>query len=240
MIVNDATMKEFSAGLSACRTLAVPYGTVEAHGPHLPLGTDTLIICEVLAAAAKRVPMAVAPPVNYGVCTSTGPHAGTIGISPSTLRRLTADIVGDGHAKGFRNFLLISGHGGGLHCAAMKEAAEGLLRELEGALFSALCIYDLVHDEAARIAETENDSHAGEIETSLVMHLRPDLVKGTAAEQYPSLPKPYMVRDKVAYWPGAVWGDPSKASAEKGERLFSVMVGKVAALVEGFEGVDPR
>ncbi len=232
MNLYDMTMKEFEEGLKKTKTLVVPYGTVEAHGTHLPLGTDTIIICEAVKRAASRVPVFVAPPVHYGVCTSTGAHPGSVGVTSGTLRRLTGDVVRDGFARGLTDFILVSGHGGGLHVSAMKEAGEALTRELDGATIAAFSIYDILPREAFSIAETENDSHAGELETSLILHLAPGLVKGRAPEEYPSFNKPVIARDKVRQWPGAVWGDPGKASKDKGERLFTMMVEALEGLIK--------
>lgn len=235
MLIGEVTMKEFEKSLKKSKTLIVPFGTVEAHGAHLPLNTDTLIIREVVRKAASLTGVYMAPPIQYGVCTSTGQHPGTIGITAGTLRMLTADIVRDAFKKGLRKFVLISGHGGSLHVAAMKEAAETLTEELNGVKIAALSIYEILGKEAEGIAETRNDSHAGEIETSLVLFLAPALVKGRSKEEYPRLPKPVVAKDKVRYWPGAVWGDPGKATAQKGEMMFDIMVDSVVSLVRKLE-----
>lgn len=236
-MLKDVTMAEFKKGLKKTKTLIVPYGTVEAHGLHLPLNTDTLIIEEVLKRASGRINAFIAPCVNYGVCTSTGLHPGTVGITPETLRRVTVDVVKDAYKKGLRNFMLVSGHGGGLHVSAMKEAAEGLVNELKGIRMAAFSIYDAMGKELRELSETQNDSHAGEMETSAVLYLSPKLVKGRSKEEYPNLPKPFIVRDKKKYWPGAVWGNPKKATREKGEQLISIMTDKIVMLARRFEKV---
>lgn len=237
MLLGEVTMTEFKKSLRKNGTLMIPFGTVEAHGEHLPLNTDTLIIREVVKKAAEKLGVYMAPPIQYGVCTSTGQHPGTIGISAATLRMIAADIVKDGYRKGLKNFILISGHGGSLHVSALKEAAETLKEELDGIRIAALSIYEVLGKEADAIAETKNDSHAGELETSLMLHLAPRLVKGRSKEEYPKLPKPIIVKDKLKYWPGAVWGNPEKATAEKGERLFNLMVEKVVELAKRLEKV---
>jgi len=238
MILGDTTMTEFKKAVRRAPTLILPLGTVEAHGTHLPLNTDTLVIREVVRKAAERNDKVfMAPPLQYGVCTSTGDHPGTIGISADALRLIVTDIVKSGHRCGFRNFLLISGHGGSLHVAALREAAESLVKELDDTKMAALSIYETLGNDARDIVETLNDSHAGEAETSLVMFLAPRLVKGRAKEEYPNFPRPYIVKEKVRYWNGAVWGDPGKATREKGEALFALMVEKVELLVKGFDKV---
>lgn len=239
MILGETTMTEFKKAVRKAQTLILPLGTVEAHGSHLPLNTDTLIIREVVRKAAERNDKVfMAPPLQYGVCTSTGDHPGTIGISADALRLIVTDIVKSGHRNGFRNFLLLSGHGGSLHVAALREAAEALVATLDDTKMAALSIYETLGNGARDIVETSNDSHAGEAETSLVMFLAPRLVKGRAKEEYPRFPRPYILKEKVRYWKGAVWGDPGKATREKGEALFNLMVDNVELLVKGFDKVS--
>ena len=98
-----------------------------------------------------------------------------------------------------------------------------------------LSFYDLIFKEIAEIAETENDSHAGEIETSLILAMTPELVKGSSPEEYPTFPKPFIVRNKLKYWPGGVWGNPAKATKEKGEQVFNLAVEKLVKLVRDLE-----
>lgn len=239
MIIENITMDEFKKHLKKTKTILVPFGTVEEHGNHLPLNTDTLIIYEVLKRVVKKRKVFLAPPVFYGVCTSTSQHPGTIGITPETLRRLTYDIVRDAYRKGLRTFFLITGHGGGLHSSALKEAAEILIEELKGLKIAVLCPYDILHKELSELAETQNDSHAGEIETSLVLSLAPELVKGSSKEDYPKLPRPFVVKDKIRYWRSGVWGDPSKADREKGERVVKLIVNKIVDIIDQARKVPP-
>ncbi|NOZ25860.1 MAG: creatininase family protein [Nitrospirae bacterium] len=235
MDIELITMEEFREGLSKTKTLIIPFGTVEEHGSHLPLGTDTMIAVEVLRLLQERRSVFVAPPLHYGVCTSTRLHPGTISITPETLRRLTLDIVRDSFRKGIRNFMLVSGHGGGLHMNALKEVAEVLVEELEGVRIAVVSPYELLWKELSEIAETENDSHAGEIETSVMLAIRPELVKGRSSEEYPSFPKPMVVKDKLKYWPGGVWGNPGKASSEKGQRVIELILEKIAGILDRLE-----
>ena len=239
MILENITMAEFKRHLKKTNTIIVPFGTVEEHGNHLPLNTDTLIIYEVLKEVVKKRNVFLAPPVFYGVCTTTSQHPGTIGITPETLRRLTCDIVRDAYKKGLRTFFLVTGHGGGLHSSALKEAAEFLIEDLKGIKIAVLCPYDILYKELAELAETPNDSHAGEIETSLVLSLAPELVKGRSKEDYPKLPKPFVVKDKIRYWRSGVWGDPAKASREKGEKAVKLIVRTIVRIIDQASTVPP-
>jgi len=232
MLLENITMAEFKKHLKKTKTIIFPFGTVEEHGNHLPLNTDTLIIYETLKRVIQKKKVFLAPPLYYGVCTSTSRHPGTIGITPETLRRLVYDIVRDAYKKGLRNFFLVTGHGGGLHSSALKEAAEILAEELKGIKMAVLCPYDILRKELSEIAETPNDSHAGEIETSLVLYLAPELVKGSSKEEYPTFPKPFVVKDKLKYWRNGVWGDPSKADRDKGKRVADLIVKRIIEIIE--------
>jgi creatinine amidohydrolase len=237
MILENITMADFKSHLKKSKTMIIPFGTVEEHGSHLPLNTDTLIIYEILKRVIKKKKVFLAPPVYYGVCTSTSQHPGTISITPETLRRLTYDIVKNAWQKGLKNIFLITGHGGGLHSAALKEAAENLTEELKGIKIAVLCPYDVLHKELSELADTPNDSHAGEIETSLVLALAPELVKGRDKEDYPKFPKPLVVKDKLKYWRSGVWGNPEKASVGKGEKAVTLIVNKLIEIIDHTERI---
>ncbi len=228
-------MHEFRQYLKKTKTIVFPFGTIEEHGKHLPLNTDSFIIEESLKRVARKRKFFLAPVVYYGVCTTTKDHPGTISISPGTLRSLSFDLVAEAYKKGLRNFILISGHGGSLHMSAMKETAEVLVEKLKGIKIAVLSPYDVLWKELSEIAETPNDSHAGELETSMMLYLAPKLVKGRSAEEYPKIPKPLTVKDKVKYWPGGVWGNPKKASVDKGKKAIKLITDKIIELLDKIE-----
>ena len=238
MILEELTMPAFIEGLTKIRTIIVPFGVVEEHGQHLPLGTDTIHAYELAKETSKHRPLFVAPPVWYGLCRSTNQHAGTITISGDTLKRLTVELATSLYNQGLRNFVLLSGHAGGTHMAALTDAGETILSNLEESRVAVLSILDLIAEIPDGIVETENDSHAGEVETSLMLHLRPAHIDGTSPEEYPSFPTPILVRDKKRFWPGGVWGDPSKASLEKGKTLLQKEVEVLLRLVNRIEAFD--
>jgi len=239
MILDEITMEDFQRGLARTQTVIVPMGTVEEHGTHLPLGTDTLHAWELARKTAERTEVFVAPPIHYGVCTSTEQHPGTFSISAETLRLLIGDLLGSFYSQGFRQIILLSGHAGGLHMSALREVGEEAVLELPDLNLAVLSVYDLLAKGYNDIIETVNDSHAGEGETSGVLYLRPDLVKGRAPEEYPQRLSYFITRNKLKYWPGGVWGDPGKASREKGERLLERAVEEMLRIIQQikeFEG----
>jgi creatinine amidohydrolase len=238
MIIEELTMPAFIKALTKTRTIIVPFGAVEKHGQHLPLGTDTIHSYELSKETSKYRPLFVAPPVWYGHCRSTSQHSGTITISGDTLKRLTVELATSLYNQGLRNFILLSGHAGGTHMAALIDAGEIILASLEKSRVAVLSILDLIAEIPEGTIETENDSHAGEVETSLMLHLRPSQINGTSPEEYPSFPTSILARDKKKFWPGGVWGDPSKASSKKGETLLQKEVEALLRLVNRIESFD--
>lgn len=238
MLIEDLTMTEFETGLEQTRTVLIPFGATEEHGSHLPLATDTLMAWEVGRRLAERRPIFIAPAVPYGVCRSTADHPGTISISTATLKSLAMDIVRSLHRQGLRRFVLLTGHAGGTHTSALIDAGEDLLREFEDIRVAVLTEYMLAAKEGREIIETADDSHAGEIETSRLLHSHPQLVKGKGEREYPTFPAGILVREKRRFWPNGVWGDPTLASAEKGARLEEAVVEALDRLVTALEEGD--
>ncbi|MDO9309975.1 MAG: creatinine amidohydrolase [Geobacteraceae bacterium GWC2_55_20] len=236
MIISDMTMPEFEAGLTRTRIVLIPFGSVEEHGPHLPLSTDTFEAYQVCIKAAERRPLFVAPPIHYGNCRSSACHPGTISITTTTLKSLFIDIVKSLRGHGLDTFIALSGHAGGAHGMALQDAGEELIACYDDISVAVVTEFLLARDRARDLIETPGDCHAGEIETSRIMHSHPELVKGTAPAEYPSFPPGILVRDKRRYWPGGVWGDPGKASAEKGARIEEAVVEGLLDLIRKIEG----
>src|SRR5512136_1746366 len=211
MLIEEMTMTEFEDGLKRTRTVYIPFGSIEEHGNHLPLSTDTIQAYEVGKKAARLIPLFVAPPIHYGSCRSTSCHPGTISISTATLKALLKDIVRSFRAQGMRNIIVVTGHAGGAHRMALQDAGEELITEFPDINMAVVTEYELAREAGKSIIETEGDAHAGEIETSRILHSHPLLVKGKGEKGCPDFPNGILVREKKKYWPNGVWGDPSKA-----------------------------
>ena len=235
MILEEVTMPEYERGLQRSRTVIIPFGSLEEHGAHLPLCTDTLQVVEVCRRVAERTGAHLAPAVPYGVCRSTRNHPGTVGVGTATLRAIAIDLVRDFHRHGMRAFVLISGHAGKTHILTLVDAGEQLLDELPDIRISVISEYNEIQEAGKALVEAEDDSHAGEIETSRVLFLRPDLVKGTSPAEWPDFPDARLVRDKRRHWRGGVWGDPAQASAAKGGKLTEIAVERVIELLRELE-----
>lgn len=236
MIVSRMTMAEFSEGLAKTRVAVVPLGSTEEHGGHLPLDTDTLQVVRTAEAALSEVPFFLCPPIHYGYCRSTADHPGTLSISPDTVRALVFDLGMSLYRQGIRGIFFLSGHAGGIHLAAVEEAAEKLLAACPELEVAVACEYHWAREAGGDgLVVTRDDGHAGEIETSRVLAVDASLVKGTSPEEYPRFEKPFLARDKLSEWPGGVWGNPAAASEEKGIRLYERTAKRLAGLVRRME-----
>jgi creatinine amidohydrolase len=226
------TMEDVRKKQHAGVPVIVPFGTVEQHGSHLPLSTDTLQAYSIAVLAGSATGALVTPPVHYGQCSSTRNHPGTITISGDTLRALAVDIVQSLAGQGFAHIVLFSGHAGRIHMAALREAAERCVREEPGLKLAVICDLDLVKEVSADLLATPGDGHAGEIETSRMMHLYPEKVKEPPPEEYPSFPPGRVVPDPERYWPGGVWGNPQAADGEKGKLIVERSAEALARIVQ--------
>ena len=231
MLMEEMTWTEIEAGLEETRTVILPVGATEEHGPHLPTFTDTIQALEVAKEVSRRRPVFIAPPVHYGVCRSTRGFPGTISISPEALRALTFDLLLAFCESGFDRVLILTGHAGGQHLAALKEASERAVaaRDLRVSLVSD---FDLIDTSQV---ETPGDGHAGEIETSRMLVIREDLVKSLPEKHFPPRQKYLIMKDVRHLMGNGIMGDPSRASRVKGERFMEMAVLGVMEALEELE-----
>lgn len=230
--VRELTMAEFAARAGASPWLILPVGTTEEHGPHLPLGAD-IIQAEYLAErVAEAVDGLVAPGLAYGLCRTTRNFPGTISISYGTLEALATEILQGYAGQGFRKILVLSGHAGGAHMMALRQAALRLAEADERLTILVLCTYDVPPPFLAAEG-LMGDGHAGSLETSTMWAIAADLVHLDAVPEAtrPRFPPFQVLAHPERYFPSGVMGDTSKASRELGERAVAAMVDRIAALL---------
>jgi len=230
--------------------LILPLGSVEQHGNHLPLGTDTLLANAVSRAAAQRLPgkIAVLPPPWYGFSAHHMRFAGSITLRPETLMAVVEDIVAAVVHHGFKRILLVNGHGG--NAGVVDVLASVLGKKHYGkARIAGLTYFQLAGAAIAKLrtSKTGGMGHACEFETAMLMHLRPDLAAIDKAEgMYPDPGSPYLTTDLLAsspirtyldfadLSPSGTLGDPSLASQESGAQFFDAVVDELTKFVEDF------
>jgi len=232
---DELSMKEAEKAAKEGKVVIIPCGSIEEHGTHLPLCTDSLQAEHVSLEVARKAGCLVAPPLRYGVCNSTRNFPGTITISFDSLRSIMTDILEDFIRNGFKRLMIITGHAGGSHMTALKLAAKTVVtnhkNEKNRPRIMVCSDYDFAFDLRGKDFN-EKDSHAGTIETSRVMSIRSDLIKGKGTRNYPNLPRFEIVPDPERYFPSGVMGDPTIASTEKGQKINDYVIEQIVKLVK--------
>lgn len=219
--LGGATSAELADGAAV---VLVPVGSTEQHGPHLPLDTDTRVATAVAAAVAANLGLVVAPPIAYGASGEHQGFAGTVSIGTAALQAVLVEY-GRSASDWARRVVFVNGHGGNVDAL---RAAVALLRSEDRE--AAWCTP----------AAAGSDAHAGHTETSLLLHLSPDLVR--TAESRPGNTAaladlmPLLRAGGVsAVSDSGVLGDPTTATADHGARLFAEMVDDCAARVRRWQ-----
>ena len=205
--------------------LVVPLGSVEQHGHHLPLGTDTAVACAAAEAAVGSLDgVLLAPALAYGASGEHEGFPGTISIGTEALTGLLVEY-GRSACRWAPRVLVVNGHGGNLD-----------------ALSSAV---PLLRSEGRDVAwfpcgVPDGDAHAGRTETSLMLHVEPEGVLGDRALPGESAPLgallPRLRAEGVrAVSPTGVLGDPAGASAEEGSALLAGIVERLVAAARAWD-----
>lgn len=201
--------------VATCDVVLVPFGSVEQHGPHLPLDTDTVIAEAVTRRVAAELPgVWVAPSLSYGASGEHQAFPGTSSIGSEALHHVVVELVRSMRLWA-RRIVLVNGHGGNL--SPLTAAVDQLRAE---------------HHDVTLLGcgpQDSADAHAGRTETSLMLYLRPDTVHLLRAEAGNTAPIGQLMRYLVAggvrsVSVNGVLGDPTGASSGEGRRLFESMV----------------
>ncbi|MDQ1484189.1 MAG: mycofactocin precursor peptide peptidase [Actinomycetota bacterium] len=229
--MTDLLARIRSPELAGRPTLLIPVGSTEQHGPHLPLGMDTLIAQAVAHGAAEAmtktgVDVLVAPALAYG---SSGEHqhfAGTVSIGSEALRHFLVELVRSAGSWTGR-CVFVNGHGGNVSAVV---AAVSRLRYERHDVGWAPCVPAATGENALL------DSHAGRVETSLALALAPDDVRLERAERGAIEPLAALLPrirlgGVVSVSANGVLGDPRGASAQEGAKLLQSMVTDVTSSV---------
>lgn len=232
---DELNMSEAEKAAKEGKVVIIPCGSVEEHGTHLPLCTDSIQAEYVALNVAKKTDSLVAPALRYGLCNSTRNFPGTITISFDSLRNVMIDILDDFIRNGFKKILVISGHAGGSHMTAIKLAAkEVMIRHINEKKKPRIMVcsdYDFAFDLKDKDID-DRDSHAGTIETSRVMDIRSDLITGKGDKSFPNIPQFEINPNPEQYFPSGVMGDPTIASKVRGKKINNYIMEQIVKLVK--------
>jgi creatinine amidohydrolase len=236
-LVSDLTFPQLRAAKP--KVVVLPFGATEPHGNHLPYATDIIEVaaiadraCELAREQGARV--VALPTIPFGVQTSQQAYPLAMNLNPSTLNQILSDLTESLDNSGIEKAVILNGHGGNDFYTHLKELYGkrkvylvqvnwfAMCRELQSELFAA------------------GGDHANDMETSLVLHLRPELVDMASASPQPTAK--YRLAGMQAGWARAPrpWekytqdsgaGDPRAATAEKGARFFDAVTQELAAFL---------
>jgi creatinine amidohydrolase len=202
----------------------LPVGSHEQHGPYLPLATDTVVACTIAQELAAAHPVRLLPPVTISCSHEHAAWTGTVSISARTLYAVVQDIAESLRRSGIPKLVLVNGHGGNYVLGNLAQESDG-----DMAVFPALEDWEAARTAAGIRHDGNTDMHAGELETSLLLHAHPELVKPgyEAGDQIADDRRQMLTLGLDAYTASGIVGRPSLASSRKGRDLL-------AALVEAF------
>lgn len=229
-----------------CDVAVLPWGSTEAHNYHLPYGADTLQAGAVAAGSArlavgKGAHVMVLPGVPFGVQSGQLDIPFCIHVNPSTQLALLTDIAISLDRHGVKFLVILNGHGG--------NDIKALIREIQPGVDIVLCALNWWTCLDPRLFFAEPGDHAGELETSVLMHIAPSLVLPLDAAG-PGTARPFRVaalRDGWA-WASRQWtqvtddtgvGNPRASSATKGAAFFEAATERIASFLVELAGTDP-
>lgn len=243
-ILKEAALKDL-AGVD-WQVAVLPWGATEPHNYHLPYGTDSFQAEAVAAEAARKAWEAgtraiVLPCVPFGVNAQQMQTVLTINMNPSTQAVVLEDLVDSVEAHGIEKMIILNGHGG--------NDFKQMVRELQArtSVFLTVVNWWAVGDAEA-VFDAPGD-HAGELETSVMQHIHPDLVHALSVAG-PGAAKRFRIRALREGWAWAPrdWiqvtqdtgvGNPALATAEKGARYFDAVTDEIALFLQDLAAANP-
>jgi creatinine amidohydrolase len=233
---------EIQERLKTVDTAILPCGAIEQHGPHLPLDVDFFdadYLARKVAEKCMDPKPFVLPPIPYGVSYHHSEFKGTLAVTNNALSALVYDVgMGLAH-NGIKKIVILNGHGDNV--PTLTYAAQMINRDAR--IFVCVETGETSDVDLYNMIETPNDIHAGEIETSTTLAIRPELVEmDKAVDDTLDLDNVYLnyTSERGVSWyvhtkkltESGVMGNATKATAEKGEKMWSIMIKKMADFVE--------
>lgn len=236
----DLTWPEVGRTVSETPIALLPFGAIEEHGPHLPLGTDALAAGSLASLICDAADVIELPVMPYGQVWSLEHFDGSLSVSDDTLISLVLELAQGLERVGVKGLVLLSAHLG--NAAALKKASRAL--EERGGIPALVLTYPGLSAVAREVREAPESHpaimHADELETSIMLALHPDQVRmDDAVAEYPEYPPHFDVAavrwDTVS--DSGVFGDATAATPAKGEALVSRVVDAAASLISEWKRV---
>lgn len=212
----------------------LPVGSTEQHGPHAPLGTDTITATAVANAGTEAYDgdVVVAPTIPVGIAEEHRQFTGTLWVSPDTFRSYVRETIQSLASHGFDRVVVVNGHGG--NTDALREVT-GTITRRDDAYAVAFTWFEAVGEHA------EEMGHGGPLETAMLRHLSPDLLRedrvneardGAADRWGDWVSRVNLAHDSAEFTENGVVGNPADGDADRGETLLTLAQESLARLLE--------
>jgi len=240
---NRLTWEEMNEAIAMQKVVILPTGATEQHGRHLPLDVDSFLVESVCLELGRRAAdrVLVLPTVPYGLNMHHIDFPGTIHIEPETFIAFCLNITKSVAYHGFEKILIVNGHGSNGPLVNLVARKTVLATE---SLCAAVSYFSLAMEAFSQVRDTEVIAHSDEFETSLYLHLAPERVQMDKAKAGNDVVGKYVSSDSTGGNPvrfNDIWGrwtktgvhgDPTTASAEKGEIIFNAAVAGLIEVVD--------
>ena len=224
--------------------ILAPIAACEQHSRHLPVFTDTILATAVAEGIERLLPdrIVLLPTLWFGASDHHLPFGGTLTATLPTYEAMLMELVSPLLSDGFRRIMLLNGHGGNID--PLHVALRRLDRTYPGAILTGAAYWEIASSEIAALCEGPRKTmgHACEIETSMILHLRPDLVRRNLIQDDPDLVPAdlhglFWAQDFVRRTDHGAVGHPERADAERGKKMLDAIVKKVAAVANSVIGL---
>lgn len=208
------------AALQGADTAVLPVGSFEQHGAHLPLVTDSLIATAIAERIADDYGLFRLPVVTLSCSHEHAAFPGTVSVRSSTLYAVVGDVASSLSQRGINRLVVINGHGGNYVLSNVVQEANVVGRRM--VLFPQAADWTDARTEASLHTSNHEDMHAGEAETSILLHRYPETVRPSydSADHVADDRRHLLTEGMRGYAPDGIIGRPSLASADKGRRLL--------------------
>lgn len=256
---DELSWPEIREAIERQPVIMVPFGTVEDHGPHLPINTDNLILEAICLLAAERAggQALVLPTISFGLDEHHMDFPGTISVDSHVLLDLVVDVAASVASHGFTHVLIVNGHGSNAPIADLAARRVVLDTGIVCGAISPNAAIDPAWAEPTlsemRRSAPGGIAHAGEFETAVMLYLRPDLVQmDRAVRELGQLRFPFFNWDHPEpsalawqdWWSrmseSGVCGDPTVATAEFGRAVMETIVGNLVRFISDFRAIPLR
>ena len=215
----------------------LPVGSIEIHGPHMPVGTDSITVYNIAKLAAEKEESVVLPPFYYAYVPENKHFPGTISLTAKTLLSLLEEVCDEVSRNGFKKILIVNGHGGNNQILRVF-LKDVLNKKKDYVLYGMIDPLFPLRDFISQLIEDKRVGHACELETSLGLYLFGDLIKMENVKREAEVGSTHLPRgietsvDWQAYALQLYLGDPRKATKEKGKLIVEKLVEFLADVIK--------